>query len=327
MVVLREEIPVRWHEQAEMLGNRLKKRRQTALRWATREETDCFRIYDRDIPELPFAIDLYADHLHAAVYARTEPLEPDWVHHVILEAAARLAIAPEQVAIKQRERMKGTRQYERRGQHAARVRVHEQGHRFWVNLTDYLDTGLFLDHRRTRRRIQQEACGKRFLNLFAYTGSFGVYAAAGGATRVVQVDLSRTYLDWAKENLVENGADLARCVFVQEDTWSYLAEAKQAGAQFDLVMLDPPTFSNSKRMAQSFDVKRDHLRLLQATIAVLAPGGVLYFSTNAHHFQLDAEALIAAVDVEVSDVTEETRAPDFQGRHSHRAFRIARPAG
>ena len=302
-----------------MLANRLRKKRRLCERWAKRESTDCYRLYDRDIPELPFAIDAYAGYLHASAYRRPD-LDPVWARHVVLSAARELEVPAEKVALKVRERMKGTRQYERQGQRGERLVVHERGHRFYVNLWDYLDTGLFLDHRLTRSLVEAEARGKRFLNLYSYTGSFGVYAAKGGAEQVVQVDLSRTYLDWGRDNLELNGLLSKEHAFVLQDALVFLEQAAQRRERFDLVVADPPTFSNSKRMDGTFDVRRDHAELLSRVLEVLAPGGVMYFSTNAKHFRLEEEAVAARIE----DITERTRAPDFEGRHSHRAWRIAR---
>ena len=304
-----------------MLSNRLQKKLRLAERWAKREETDCFRLYDRDIPELPFAIDWYAGHLHVAVYRRPEPLDGRWLRHVVEQAAQGLSVPPERVATKVRERKRGARQYERQAQRRERLVVHERGHRFLVNLWDYLDTGLFLDHRITRSLIAKAVAGKRVLNLFAYTGSFGVYAAAAGAAEVVQVDLSRTYLDWARDNLEANGVDVRAHRFVPEDTLRFLEQARARNERFDVIVVDPPTFSNSKRTPDIFDVREDHPRLLALGLDVLSPRGALYFSTNAKHFRLEPSALPSGVVLH--DLSVRTCPPDFEGRHSHRAWRIA----
>lgn len=302
-----------------MLGNRLRKKQKQHRRWTKRDNIEAYRLYDRDIPELPFAIDIYADHLHACAFERKEELDSRWVDFVLENAARAIDIPPDRLAIKTRARQKGLQQYEKQQGRNERFVVQEREHRFWVNLWDYLDTGLFLDHRETRKRVQAEAKGTRFLNLFAYTGSFGVYAAAGGASEVVQVDLSRTYLDWAAANLALNEFKNLRSRCVQSDTFSYLREARERKESFDLVVIDPPTFSNSKRMSGTFDIRRDHTALLQATLDVLSPGGVIWFSTNARHFQLERESF-AGIDIE--DTTEMTGAPDFAGRHSHRSYRF-----
>ena len=322
MSTLPSEIPNKWVEQAAMLGNRLRKKHKLHRRWAKREEIEAYRLYDRDIPELPFAIDLYANHLHACAFERKEELDAQWIDWVLQNAAKALDIPAERLAIKTRARQKGLQQYEKQEVRNERFVIKERGHRFWVNLWDYLDTGLFLDHRETRKRVEDDAAGKRFLNLFAYTGSFGVYAAAGGADEVVQVDLSNTYLDWAAANLALNDFQKVHSRCVQSDTFAYLREAHERNERFDLVVIDPPTFSNSKRMNGTFDVKRDHVALLQATLDVLSPKGVIWFSTNARHFQLEKEAFAG---IEIEDTTEMTVAPDFVGRHSHRSYRFRLP--
>jgi 23S rRNA G2069 N7-methylase RlmK/C1962 C5-methylase RlmI len=311
-------------DKAEMLGNRLRKRKKHLLRWAKREGTDCFRLYDRDIPEIPLAVDWYAGHLQVAVWDRkkkgVDDAEEDaWVDAMVSGARAALEVAAERVAVKRRERQKGSAQYERLQASERRFFVHEGGHRFWVNLWDYLDSGLFLDHRETRAMVAQESPGKRVLNLFGYTGSFGVYAAGAGAARVVQVDLSNTYLAWARDNLALNDLVRSEDELVRADTFSYLDGVAGTNERFDLVVVDPPTFSNSKRMANTFDVRRDHPELLRAVLRVLAPRGVIVFSTNARGFSLEVSSLGR---VTVEDVTEQTRSPDFEGRHSHRAWRL-----
>lgn len=313
------DVPQKWAEQGEMLGNRLRKKQKQLRKWAKRENIEAYRLYDRDIPELPFAIDVYADHLHACVFERNDEVDPRWASFVLVKAAAALDCATDRLSIKTRARQKGLQQYERQNGRGDRFVVTERGHRFWVNLWDYLDTGLFLDHRETRKRVQTDVSGKRFLNLFAYTGSFGVYAAVGGASEVVQVDLSRTYLDWAEENLALNDVDLSRCRCVHSDVLSFLRDAKTQNESFDHIVIDPPTFSNSKRMNGTFDIKRDHVTLLQSALDVLHPKGVLWFSTNARHFKLDREVLNG---VHVEETTSLTTAMDFANRHSHRSYRL-----
>lgn len=320
--------------QQEMLANRLRKRQRHLSKWARREGTDAYRLYDRDIPEIPLAVDWYAGCLYLAGYARggsdarrddasaeeADDAEDRWLAAMREAAASAFGIPLEDTALKRRERKRGTAQYVREASTGRRIEVHEGGHRFHVNLWDYLDTGLFLDHRKTRALVAKEVAGKRFLNLFSYTGSFGVYAAAAGASSVTQVDLSRTYLDWARDNLRLNDLPLESHELVHEDTLRFLERAADEGRAFDVVVVDPPTFSNSKRMEGTFDVRRDHVELLARTRRVLAPGGVVWFSTNARGFRLDDEA--AALFARVSDMTERTRSPDFEGRHSHRAWRL-----
>jgi 23S rRNA (cytosine1962-C5)-methyltransferase len=196
--------------------------------------------------------------------------------------------------------------------------VEEQGLKFWVNLRDYLDTGLFLDHRLTRSRVCAEAAGKRFLNLFAYTGSFTVYAAAGGARSTTTVDLSNTYLDWAADNLALNGFRGAQHQLVRADAAPWIEEAGAQGERFDLIVLDPPSFSASK-MARRFDVQKDHVRLLTATLALLSDGGTLYFSTNFQGFQLDTARLTGTT---IEELTPGSIPEDFHFKEVHRCWRL-----
>lgn len=191
-----------------------------------------------------------------------------------------------------------------------------------MNLHAYLDTGLFLDHRRTRALVRSRAAGRRFLNLFAYTGSFTVYAAAGGARESVTVDLSNTYQEWARRNLELNGIDLARHRLLREDVFTYLEQAAARDERFDLVVLDPPTFSNSKRMREVLDVQRDHPRLINGVLRLLAPDGELFFSTNRQGFTLQAEAIEGA---RIEEITRQTLPEDFARAQAHRCWRIRRP--
>lgn len=301
------------HEaRAVMFANRLRKVARHRRRWARRAGVACYRLYDRDIPEVPLVVDWYAGRLHVADAARDEAFEA--LDDCLAAAGEALDVADANIFCKRRERQRGAAQYSRFGSEGAVFVVPEGGHRFQVNLSDYLDTGLFLDHRRTRARVQAEAAGKRVLNLFAYTGSFTVYAGAGGAERTVTVDLSTTYLDWAETNLRLNGLDAGRNSIVRADVLQWLRDARQTRTRYDLIVLDPPTFSNSKRMRTTFDVRRDHPRLLAETRALLAPGGALYFSTNARRFRLDGAVTGAE---EVTDIP-----PDFERRRPHRCWRI-----
>ncbi|MFZ9888181.1 MAG: class I SAM-dependent methyltransferase [Myxococcota bacterium] len=328
-VMTMPDTPEKLQAQGAMLRNRLQKRSRHLERWAKRIGTDAYRLYDRDIPEIPLAIDRYGDCLYLAAFRRGDSVddaaEQGWLEAMQRIAAEAIGVSLENTALKRRERQRGTAQYERDGQSGRRVLVNEGGHRFYVNLWDYLDTGLFLDHRTTRAMVAAECGGKRVLNLYAYTGSFGVYAQGAGATEVVQVDLSRTYLDWARDNVRLNRLDERRHTFVQEDCLRYLSRVADEGGRFDVVVCDPPTFSNSKRMDGTLDVKRDHIDLLTSIRRVLGDEGVCWFSTNARGFVL-AEAVGAHFEL-VADMTERTRAEDFEGRHSHRAWRLAHPRG
>jgi 23S rRNA (cytosine1962-C5)-methyltransferase len=305
---------------AEMFGNRLAKRFRHLRGWAARERVTCFRVYDRDIPEVPVVVDWYEGHVVLGD-RRHEAEDDEWLAAMIDACARTLAIAPDDVFVKRRER-KGHRagdQYERTGERGAWFVVGEGGHRFHVNLSDYLDTGLFLDHRVTRAKVAAEAGARRVLNLYCYTGAFTVYAAGGGAASSTSVDLSRTYLDWAARNLELNGIDPRRHELVPSDIRDFLADAAARGARWDLAVVDPPTFSNSKRMDYVFDVERDHGPLLAAVARVIAPGGVIWFSTNKRRFALDEDAVRGW---EVLDRTRETIPPDFRDATAHRVWRM-----
>ena len=305
---------------AEDLVNRALKNRHHLGRWARREGIEAYRVYDRDIPEMPLAIDLYRDWLHLQVFERRRPLEAATLDEVTRRLAAAFEIPAAQVVLKQRRRQRGAAQYERLDGQARSFTVRERDLGFEVNLGRYLDTGLFLDHRDTRALVRADAAGRSFLNLFAYTGSFTVYAAAGGAARSVTVDLSKTYQAWSRRNLVRNGFDdPTRHALVQSDVPAFLDRMRRAGARFDLVMLDPPSFSNSKRMQDTFDVQRDHLGLLEATLATLAPGGILYFSNNRQGFQLDPRVGDLA---DLREITAQTVPRDFRRHRPHRCWRL-----
>jgi 23S rRNA (cytosine1962-C5)-methyltransferase len=304
----------------EALANRVAKNQRHLGRWAQREGIEAYRLYDRDLPEFPLAIDRYADWLHIQVFEKRRPFADEQLTAMREALAARLAVPRAQAVLKLRRRQHGRSQYERLDLGMPSFTVHEHGLRFEVNLGRYLDTGLFLDHRETRQQVREQARDRRFLNLFAYTGSFTVYAAAGGARQTVTVDMSRTYQAWTRRNLVHSGLqDDARHKLVQADVLGFLDRVAAARALFDLVVLDPPSFSNSKRMRDAFDVQRDHLALLRATARVLAPGGVLYFSNNRRGFRLDP----AVSDLgEVEDISQQTLTFDFRRQPAHRCWRI-----
>jgi 23S rRNA G2069 N7-methylase RlmK/C1962 C5-methylase RlmI len=305
--------------QAEMLANRLKKRFRHLRKWARRIETDAFRLYDRDIPEIPLVLDNYGDAFAGARYERPyekDPAEEDrWLHAMTGAISGALDIPRERIFLKHRGRQRGKAQYERlrEGQGSRNCRdLREGGLRFRVNLSDYLDTGLFLDHRKTRSLVRETAAGKRVLNLFCYTASFSVYAAAAGARSVDSVDMSNTYLDWAKTNFALNGLDLNGSFrFIRADAIRFLEDAAAAGLSWDLIILDPPAFSNSKKMTGTLDLRRDHRSLVKDCLKLLSPGGQLLFSANARNFSLDRSDFPGAM---VEDIREKIRDEDFRGK-------------
>lgn len=304
--------------------NRLAKNYKHYAKWARRQGLDAWRVYDRDVPQFPLAVDVYGDRVHLQEYDTgwevSDAEYEAWMVAVISAIAEVCGVAPEQVALKARRRQKGEQQqYEKTGREGEDFVVAEQGQRFWVNLDAYLDTGLFLDHRNTRRRVRDEAAGKRFLNLFAYTGSFTVYAAAGGAVSSETVDLSNTYQDWSRRNFELNGMDLGRHELIRADVFQYLERAAFENRQFDLIVMDPPSFSNSKKMLEILDVQRDHVRLIDGAMRLLAPGGVLYFSNNLRSFQLDPQL---AERYAVQDISHQSVPDDFRNKKIHQCWRI-----
>jgi 23S rRNA (guanine2445-N2)-methyltransferase / 23S rRNA (guanine2069-N7)-methyltransferase len=320
--------PVALTPGAAMVANRLRKNLRRLKAWREREGVTCFRAYDADLPEYAAAIDVYATDespprtfLHVQEYAAPAEIPEATTRgrrNELLAAAREVFAVPrEHVALKTRERGKGGSKYGHFDQRGEFVTVREGEARLRVNLFDYLDTGLFLDHRPLRLRIFDEARDARFLNLFAYTGAATVHAALGGARTTTTVDLSATYLQWCADNLQENGLGGARHRLVQADAIAWL-EADTG--QYDLVFCDPPTFSNSKR-ADDFDVQAAHVRLLRAAVARLAPGGVLYFSNNFRRFRLD-EAQVAQF-AGVEDISAHTIPPDFERNpRIHRCWRL-----
>ncbi|CEA06396.1 23S rRNA m(2) methyltransferase [Pseudomonas saudimassiliensis] len=316
------ESAARLSESAQMFANRLKKNLKTLGKWARQQDISCYRLYDADMPEFAVAIDLYGDWAHVQEYAAPSSISEEKaqarLQDVLVALPQVLGIPASQVVLKQRQRQTGKQQYQRMDRRGEFMTVTEGQVKLLVNLTDYLDTGLFLDHRPIRLRIADEARGKRFLNLFCYTASASVHAAVGGARKTTSVDLSKTYLDWARRNLSLNGlSDLHQ--LVQDDVMKWL---EQDRGEYELIFIDPPTFSNSKRLDDVFDVQRDHVRLLDMAMARLAPGGVLYFSNNFRRFRLDPAL---AEKYQVEDISAQTLDKDFQ-RNSriHRTWRLAR---
>lgn len=315
---------------ASMFANRIKKNLKKLQVWARQNQVDCFRVYDADLPEYAVAIDLYQGDKTWIVVQEYEPpksIDPDKANQrlagVLAEIPGLFGIPKEQVFLKIRRKQKSTDQYEKHSDRNEFHVIREGACQLLVNFTDYLDTGLFLDHRPMRLRIQQEAKDKRFLNLFAYTGSATVHAAVGGAKSTTTVDMSKTYLDWAKQNLALNATG-GEHELIRADCLEWLAEkAKQPYHRpFDLIFLDPPTFSNSKRMDDAFDIQNSHVDLIQQAAALLAPGGVLYFSTNFRRFKLDAEALSP---LKIEDITPATIPEDFaRNPKIHYCWRISK---
>ena len=307
---------------------RLAKRFKHLSKWARRQGIEAFRVYDRDIPEIPLVIDWYAGWLHAAEYERpherTDIEHEVWLDKMIEAAALELGVPAMQTFLKVRRRQRDGGQYEKVDQRQAVLSVKEGDLSFEVNISDYLDTGLFLDHRQTRAMVRDEAAGKRMLNLFCYTGSFSVYAAAGGAKETVSVDLSNTYLEWTRTNLAKNGfKDAGRHRIVRDEARAFLEHRANRGEPpFDLVVVDPPTYSRSAKSETPWDVERDHAELLELVAKNLVTGGIVYFSTNFRRFHLAEEQL--SVLYAVREITNRTIPEDFRNERIHRAWRLVK---
>lgn len=305
-----------------MFVNRLRKVYAHRRKKAAQQGVTCWRLYDLDLPEFPFAIDLYEDHVHVAEYRRKHNLgdaeHRQWVQRSCECISEVLAIPAGRIHLKQRKVVSDRQdQYRRLRKTNHRFAVHEHGLRFWVNLDDYLDTGLFLDHRPTRLMIRDLCEGKRVLNLFAYTGSFSVYAAAAGAAHVTTVDLSNTYIDWARDNFILNDLDPAGHAFIAADVLEWLSGVKAPA--FDVIVCDPPTFSNSKKMTATFDVQRDHPALINQCLRLLNPAGELFFSTNNRRFRLYDEHIDTS---SIRDITRQTTGFDFEGKLERQCYRL-----
>lgn len=311
-------------DKLQMFENRLVKVFKHKSKLAKRQQIGCYRVYDHDLPEFPFSIELYEDKLYLAEYLRrhgmTDEEHEQWLDTCIELISRVLQVNPDLIFVRQRKRMSHRQQdqYQKIGVQQEAFLVKENGLNFLVNLTDYLDTGLFLDHRITRKMVMDQAKDKRVLNLFCYTGSFSVYAAAAGATSVTSVDLSKTYLSWGEDNFKANElADEKRYQFIHADVKQYLKTLSPN--QFDLVIMDPPTFSNSKRMKDFLDIQRDHVELLNDVLAATTPGGTVYFSTNYTKFILDTAEIKAT---SIRDITKATTPFDFEGKLKRWCYKI-----
>lgn len=283
-------------------ANRLQKNIKKIEKWAKQQGLDAYRLYDADLPEYNVAVDRYGDHIVVQEYAAPKNIDENKARQRLLDAVTATlqvtGIETNKLILKVRQKQKGTNQYEKLANKGEYFYVNEYGAQLWVNLTDYLDTGLFLDHRLTRKMVGEMAKGKDFLNLFAYTGSATVHAALGGAKSTTTVDMSNTYLNWAEQNLILNDIEGKQHKLIQADCLQWLEKCDR---QFDLIFVDPPTFSNSKRMEDSWDVQRDHIKLMRNLKRILRPNGTIVFSNNKRGFKMDFEALdelgLSAVEI------------------------------
>jgi 23S rRNA G2069 N7-methylase RlmK/C1962 C5-methylase RlmI len=351
-------------EQAQMLANRLAKKFKHLSKWAHRSGAGAFRLYDRDIPEIPLVLDYYPDSgsqaaVSGALYKRPYEKDPReellWLDAMRQAAAAALGVDSGRIFLKERQRQRGAAQYEKQpgmaltrmsgsntaGQARHSLIITENGLRFKVNLSDYLDTGLFLDRRLLRAMIGREAADRRVLNLFCYTGSYSIAAAAGGAAATCSVDLSNTYLGWAQENLSLNKIKSRIAgmrdywamhthkanILVRADAEAFVEKARRERCAWDIIIADPPAFSNSKKMTGTLDIRRDYLKLLEQCLALLAQGGELWFSANARGFtrsaaDMETELRRAFSAVQVSEITKRITDEDFRDRKIPRTFVI-----
>lgn len=283
-------------------ANRLQKNIKKIEKWAKQQGLDAYRLYDADLPEYNVAVDRYGDHIVVQEYAAPKNIDENKARQRLLDAVTATlqvtGIETNKLILKVRQKQKGTNQYEKLANKGEYFYVNEYGAQLWVNLTDYLDTGLFLDHRLTRKMLGEMAKGKDFLNLFAYTGSATVHVALGGAKSTTTVDMSNTYLNWAEQNLILNDIEGKQHKLIQADCLQWL---EKCARQFDLIFVDPPTFSNSKRMEDSWDVQRDHIKLMRNLKRILRPNGTVVFSNNKRGFKMDFEALdelgLSAVEI------------------------------
>lgn len=301
--------------------NRLIKNLNRLKSWRIQGKIEAFRLYDKDIPEYPYIVDIYKDMVVVFEQGKrldetAEHLELVENHQLdIFEALVKIGYQENNILLKRRVRQSGTNQYERFSNEAGFFPVQEYQAKLWVNLTDYLDTGLFLDHRPMRQTIFKQAKGKSFLNLFAYTGSVSVFAALGGA-HCTTIDMSNTYLNWALENFKINNIDPDQHKFIREDVLKYIEVCRD---QFDLIFLDPPTFSNSKKMEESFEVNRDQVELVTATMKLLKKDGLLYFSTNYRDFKIDPDL---QTYFKIKDITPQTIPIDFRSPKIHHVYEV-----
>lgn len=307
--------------------NRVRKRYRHLLRWAKREQIDAFRVYDRDIPEIAYALDIYGPRVLLQRYSRDLDGEVNGGAAELFAQAAARATGRTRDAVSVKVRRKINRreeQHEKSGKSGQDFVVSERGARFWVNLDHYVDTGLFLDHRDTRLLVRQRSNGAQFLNLFCYTGSFTVHAAQGRAAASTSVDMSNTYLTWAQRNFALNGLDETQHQLVRANVIEWLREARAARRVFDLIVLDPPAFSSSKRMQFAFDVQRDHETLIRDCADLLDMNGTLIFSTNLRGFKLHTSLSESLV---FEDLSEQTIPEDFRDRNVHKCWLIRHRRG
>lgn len=311
-------------DKSSPLGNCIRNNYRHLRKWAKRTETDCFRLYDREIHHYPVAIDFYAGRFCVHYFSRSRDQEeaPNEFMEEINQILCNIfGTSSEMIFWRTRAKNKETRQYEKLGESKDFFTVHEFGVKFKVNLVDYLDTGLFLDHRETRHLVASVAKGKRLLNLFAYTCSFSVHAAVAGAVMTTSVDMSNTYTAWGKDNFILNSLALKNNEVLRADCLKFLEAEKSSDNRYDIIVIDPPTISRSKKMDQMFDIQNDYIFLINASLQLLTKEGMIFFSTNSRKFVLD-EGLFSACTI--TDISHKTLPIDFRDPKIHRCWKILR---
>lgn len=311
-------------DKSSILANRIRKNYRHLRKWAKRTHTDCFRIYGRDIKEYPIAIDFYAGRFcvqHFASGSLSDGPPPELQEEVSHALQLVFGAPPEVIFWRSRGKHKETRQYEKLDDSQQFFNVWEYGVKFKVNLADYLDTGLFLDHRETRQLVAARSKGKRLLNLFSYTSSFSVHAAVAGATFTKSVDMSNTYTAWSRDNFDLNGLPARANEIVRADCLKFLDDEVYYKAKYDVIVIDPPTISRSKKMDQLFDVQMDYVYLVASALQLLSPGGVIFFSTNARKFVFEAEHFKTCV---IENISSKTIPPDFRDGRIHYCWTLMR---
>jgi 23S rRNA (cytosine1962-C5)-methyltransferase len=306
-------------DKSSPVKNRIRKNYQHVRKWAKRTQTNCFRIYDRDIKEYPLAIDFYAGRFCVQFFSyEGDELSPELKEEIEAVLVSLFSAKPSQIYWKVRARREKTEQIEKLAEKEQFFYVLEYGVKFKVNLNDYLDTGLFLDHRETRQMVAKMVRGKRLLNLFAYTCSFSVHAAVAGASFTKSVDMSNTYTEWGRDNFLLNGLSLKTNEIVREDCLKFLDHTM---GEYDIIVIDPPTISRSKKMEEMFDIQIDYVMLIQKALGLLAPHGVIFFSTNSRKFKFD-ESLFS--QCRIINITDKTLPLDFHNKKSHQCWKIDR---
>lgn len=312
-------------DKSSPLANRIRKNYRHVRKWAKRTTTDCFRIYDREIREYPLAIDFYAGRYCVQYFARTrdddEPPQ-EFVDEIEKVLHTIFGASPDTIYWRTRAKTKKTRQYEKADDTREYFTVVEYGVKFKVNLVDYLDTGLFLDHRETRKMVASISAGKRVLNLFAYTCSFSVHAAVAGAIFTKSVDMSNTYTSWGRDNFLLNALSLNHNEIVRADCLKFLDEEMRTRNQYDIIIIDPPTISRSKKMDQLFDIQVDYIPLISKALKLLSKDGIIFFSTNSRKFTFD-ETLFKSCSI--VDISHKTLPIDFRDPKIHRCWKIQNP--